>query len=291
MTTAFFMPARGEDAAPIFNELRPRELSRFFDELEYLFKRAAITSEADKKNYTLRYVDFDIEEFDDPTKTYAEFKAGILDRYPEASEENRYCFSDIDILIDKRLQLGINSVKDLADFTMRFLAITNWLIDKGQLRDLEQQRTYIRVFPSSLLPSILTRLQIKFFDHHPRIPYKVSDVYEAALFVLRCASPSVYRNQYSLSDMDALIGERLRLGIYCVNDLADFHTQFLATTKWLIDRQQLCDLEQRRSYIRAFPPSILTRLQIKLPNHHPHIPHKVSDIYEAALFVLRSAEA
>ena len=200
MTTTFFMPARGEDAAPIFNKLKSRELPRFFDELEYLFVRAAITSEADKKRHTLRYVDFDIEllwraipEFTDPTKTYDEFKAGILYFYPDASEDNRYSLSDIDILIGERRRLGINSVNDLADFHMRFIAITNWRIERRQLSDLEQRRCYIRAFPPSLLTSILTRLQIKFPDQHPDIPYKVSDVYEAALFVLGFASPSVHR--------------------------------------------------------------------------------------------------
>ena len=95
------MPARGEDTAPIFNKFEPRELPRFFDELEYLFMRAAITTEADKKRHTLRYVHFDIEllwrAFADPTKTYADFKAGILYFYPDASEDDRYSLSDYDL--------------------------------------------------------------------------------------------------------------------------------------------------------------------------------------------------
>ena len=78
---------------------------------------------------------------------------------------------------------------------MRFLAITNWRIDRGQLSDLEQRFSYIRAFPPSLLTSILTRLQIKFPDQHLDTPYKVSDVYEAALFILGFASASVH--QYS----------------------------------------------------------------------------------------------
>ena len=150
------MPARDEDTAPIFNKLKARELPRFFDELEYLFARAAITSEADKKRHTLRYVDFDIEllwrtipEFSDPTKTYDEFKAAILHFYPDASEDNQYSFNDIDILIGERLRLGINSINDLANFHMRFLAITNWRIERRQLSDFEQRRIYIRAFPYS----------------------------------------------------------------------------------------------------------------------------------------------
>ena len=100
----------------------------------------------------------------------------------------------------------------------------------------------------------------------------------------------VYRDQYSLSDLDILIGEQLRLGIHSADGLADFHMRFLAITNWLIDKQRLSDLEQQRSYIRAFSPllftSILTQLQIKFPDQHPDLPYKVSDVYEAAQFVL-----
>lgn len=135
-----------------------------------------------------------------------------------------------------------------------------------------------RTFPLSLLPPNFARLQIKLPDHPCTISYKVSEVYEAALYDLRLASATAYLKQYSLGDMDALIGERLRLGIGSVNDLADFHMRFLATTNWFIKRGPLSDLEQQRNYIRAFPPSllplILARLQVKLPDHHLHIPYK-----------------
>jgi hypothetical protein len=112
-----------------------------------------------------------------------------------------------------------------------------------------------------------------------------------ALFVLLSKPAPVYRNQYSLSDMDILTGERLRLGIHSADELADFHMRFLAITNWLINRRQLSDLEQQRSYIQAFQSSlltpILTRLQIKFPDQHPDAPYKVSDVYEAAKFTLR----
>ena len=289
------MPACGEDAAPVFNKLKPRELPKFFDELEYLFERADIQRGKDKKRHTLRYVDFETEELwraiPEFAGSYNKFKAAILNLYPDASEDNRYCLGDIDILIGERLRLGINSVNDLADFNTRFLVTTSWLIDRQQLSDLEQRRSYIRAFPPSLLTSILARLQIKFPNRLG--PYKVSSVYNAALFVLRSTPTPVCRNQYSLRDMDILIGEQLRLGIASADGLVDFHKRFLTITNWLIEQRLLSDLEQQRSYIRAFPPPlltpILTRLQIKFPDQHPDMPYKVSDIQETALTVLRFA--
>ena len=61
------MPCRGEDTAPIFNKLKPRELPKFFDQLDCLFMRAKIPYLQNDfasycKRQILHYVDFEIEE-------------------------------------------------------------------------------------------------------------------------------------------------------------------------------------------------------------------------------------
>ena len=79
-TTQFYMPFRGERIAPSYNKSKPRELVRFFRELEHLFVLASVTSEEEKKEQTLRHVDFEVEEFwrtlpefRNPLATYEEF--------------------------------------------------------------------------------------------------------------------------------------------------------------------------------------------------------------------------
>jgi hypothetical protein len=91
------MPARGEHAAPKFDKSKPRELSRFFDELEYLFPRIPTATETEKKKQVLRYVDFDIEqiwktfpEYPNALATYLQFKDVILIHYPDASGDYVY---------------------------------------------------------------------------------------------------------------------------------------------------------------------------------------------------------
>ena len=188
------MPARGERAAPSFDKTKPRELVRFFEELEYLFERAALTQDAEKKKHVLRYVDFEVEqiwktftEYTDPTKTYLEFKTAILVHYPDMTGDYVYSLRDMDSLIGERQRLGITTTIDLADYHLKFLSITSWLIEKQQLGSLEQQRGYLRGFQPRLLGSINNRLQMKFPDHHPNIPHTVQDVYEAARFILQSA--------------------------------------------------------------------------------------------------------
>jgi hypothetical protein len=90
----------------------------------------------------------------------------------------------MDLLIGERQHLSINSTKDLSEYHLQFIAITTWLISKGQLGNLEQQRAYIRAFQLPLLSAIMNCLQFKNADHHSNVPHKVEAVYEAACFVL-----------------------------------------------------------------------------------------------------------
>jgi metal-sulfur cluster biosynthetic enzyme len=191
----FHMPARGERAAPTFDRTKPRELIRFFEELEYLFDRASLNDEAEKKKHVLRYVDFEVEqlwktfpEYTDGTKTYQHFKAAILIHYPDASGDYVYSLRDVDLLIGERQRLGISNMNDLSDFHLKFLSITSWLIEKQQLGTLEQQRSYLRAFQPRLLGAINNRLQMKSPDHHPNVPHTIKDVYEAARFILQSAT-------------------------------------------------------------------------------------------------------
>jgi hypothetical protein len=109
------------------------------------------------KKQVLCYVDFSTKqiwkpfpEFLDDNKTYQNFKDVILVHYFDASGNFIYSIRDMDLLIGERQCLGINSTKDLSDYHLQSIVITTWLISKGQLGDIEQQRAYIRAFQSPL---------------------------------------------------------------------------------------------------------------------------------------------
>ena len=147
------MPARGEHTAPAFDTAKPRELSRFFAELEYLFKCADLDSDSDKKEHVLRYVNFETEqiwktfpEYTNATQTYQQFKDAILIHYPDATGDYVHSLRNMDLLIGERQRVGITASTDLSDYHLKFIAITTWLIDKQQLGNLEQEHAYIRAF-------------------------------------------------------------------------------------------------------------------------------------------------
>jgi hypothetical protein len=109
MATTYTMPMHNERAAPTFDSSKPRELSRYFEDIEQLMKRATISDQQDMKKQVLRYVDFSTEqiwktfpEFLDDNKTYQDFKDAILVHYPDASGDFVYSIRDMDLLIGKR---------------------------------------------------------------------------------------------------------------------------------------------------------------------------------------------
>src|ERR1700678_950914 len=191
MAQSFYMPMRGERTAPLFDSNRARDLPKAFTELERLFRRANITDDNKKKKQVVYYTDIDTEqiwqyipEFDDPTSTYADFKNAIMEFYPKVAEF-LYSITDIDSLTDERQQTGMTTVQDLSDYHLQFMAITTWLIKKGQLCKRGQKRAYIRAFPAQLQSRIITRLQFSNPKHHPGIPYPVTEVYNTARTILQ----------------------------------------------------------------------------------------------------------
>ncbi|KAJ6564457.1 hypothetical protein B0H19DRAFT_889503, partial [Mycena capillaripes] len=186
------MPARGDRNAPQFDSRKPHELRRYFTNLEFLFTRAAVTDDTEKKKHATRFLSVDdqeiweaLETFTDITKTYADFKASVLKLYAGNDEDCRFELGDLDALIGQYSRVGILSMEDLTTFYRQFLRITTYLIGKNRLSAAEQSRLFLRAMqPASFALEVRRRLQIKQPDVHPADPYALADLYEAAEFVL-----------------------------------------------------------------------------------------------------------
>ncbi|KAF7336287.1 hypothetical protein MVEN_02177000 [Mycena venus] len=97
--------------------------------------------------------------------------------------------------------------------------------------------------------------------------------------------------RFSLSDLDALIGQYARTGILSKEDLTSFYRRFLRITTYLVNKGRLSPAEQSRAFLRAMQPASLSleirqRLQIKKPDIHPEDPYALTDLLEAAEFVI-----
>jgi hypothetical protein len=191
------MPLWNERTALTFDNTKPRELPRFFEDVEQLFDCANVTNKSEKKQYIVWYVDYSTEqmwktflEFKSAEASYNQFKKAILVHYPDAADDFIYSLHDMDILIGERYRKGIMTSVDLSDYHLQFVTITSWLIKKNQLGILEQQWAYVWAFQLQLLSSIMNQLQLKYQDHHLNTPYKIEHIYEAAWFILQ-SSPTI----------------------------------------------------------------------------------------------------
>ena len=108
MAAPFTMPMHNEHVAPTFNSAKPRDLSRYFEDLELLMRCTKIATEEEKKKQVLQYVNFNTKqiwktfpEFINNNKTYNEFKDAILIHYPNATGNSVYSIRDMDLLISE----------------------------------------------------------------------------------------------------------------------------------------------------------------------------------------------
>src|SRR6202789_1642438 len=101
--------------------------------------------------------------------------------------------------------------------------------------------------------------------------------------------------KWSISNMDKLVGEQLRIGIFNASDLGLYFRAFYNITKFLTTKNRISDAEQSRAFVRGFQPGlwshIARRLEFKYPNNSPENPYPLDDIHEAAKFVLAGSNS
>jgi len=185
------MPARGHSSAPKFDSKVPRELPRYFAELEVLFQKCKINDDQEKKIWARHYTDIDtadtwsfLPECTDNTKSYNEFVQAVKRMYPGTSDTRRWTIADMDKLIGEQLRIGIHSISELSSFYLKFYKVTQFLVSKGSMATTEQSRAFMRAFQPTLVRRIMHRLEVKFPDKYQDDHYDLKDIYEAATFVL-----------------------------------------------------------------------------------------------------------
>jgi hypothetical protein len=192
------MPPRGHRTAPSFSPDQPRELRRYFQELDSLFTQCSIADDQAKKKLACRYLDVDSAELweslteYDPTKSYADFIAAVYKLYPGSEDERKWSISDMDKLVGEQLRVGIYDASELGIYYRAFFAITQFLRTKNRISEAEQSRAFVRGFQPDLWNKIARRLELKFPDQYPDDPYPLSDIHAAAQFVLHGTTPAVF---------------------------------------------------------------------------------------------------
>lgn len=188
------MPARNSNSAPKFDSKNPRTLTRYFTELELLFRAAQIVDPQTKKEHVLRYLENDdYEIWSSLTEaqygySYSEFKTAVMDSYPGAEVTRKYNLSDVTELTDKWRREGITTSQGLGEYYRDFRNITNYLIGQSRLSEMEQRRMFVRGFSQDFLDRIAYKLQTTHPEVDPEDGFGMDAVYKAALALLRGSS-------------------------------------------------------------------------------------------------------
>jgi len=66
--------------------------------------------------------------------------------------------------------------------------------------------------------------------------------------------------KFSIADMDKLVGEQLRTGIYSDKDLGNYYRSFYSITQFLFAKNRLSTAEQSRAFVRGFQPDLWGRI-------------------------------
>ena len=137
--------ARSERSAPSFNDNQPKELERYFANLETLLDRHTVNADQEKKQAMLKYLKIRTENlwkmtkaWTNLTKTYDEFKAEVFKLYLGSSSDRTYMMQDLDLIIGHYARISILTSTDLGEYYRRFLLISRYLISKNRLSTQKQ---------------------------------------------------------------------------------------------------------------------------------------------------------
>ena len=138
------MPLSGEHIAPRFDSSKPREICKFWEDIETHSERSGIMDN-ECKPWVLQYVDLDTcnfwESFEEASldkKTYEEFKAKINKYYPKADVTCRHTTAELLAYIDQALSDNIWDKDKYATFARGFMQKSQYLLKKEVISKNEQ---------------------------------------------------------------------------------------------------------------------------------------------------------
>ena len=185
------MPPRGHATAPTFDPANPRNLRRFFLDVEALFERSGVEDEQQKKVWVVRYLPIEVAElceslpaYSGEGHSYQQFKTAVIALYPGAGDDRKFSMAEVEALVAQRAKSPITNVVELSSYYRDFYTMTTYLIAQGRCSKSEQSRLFVRGIAEPLWERIQKRLELKDPDHYPDDPYDVDKVYEAATFIL-----------------------------------------------------------------------------------------------------------
>ncbi|KAI0070238.1 hypothetical protein K474DRAFT_1609064 [Panus rudis PR-1116 ss-1] len=157
------MPARTHPSAPRFNG-DGRQLKRYFKDVEELLRGAQIFDLPTRVYHAKRYADpLDAESWIGANiaaaTTWDQWKEAVIALYPEASEDWKYSYGNLDRLTQEFRKKGIFAKTELGNYHRRFKAISDFLLGKGRVSQTQINLEFPKGFHDSLRTEVEARLK------------------------------------------------------------------------------------------------------------------------------------
>ncbi|KAI8978831.1 hypothetical protein BD414DRAFT_421592 [Trametes punicea] len=244
------MPLRGASGAPSFDPAHPHTLLDFFEELGYMLDEANVEDDQKRKEYAVRYAPgqhkllwrgFTSFAEGEP---YEDFKKEVIKEYLGDDGKRLYSLGDLKILVSDAAKAGFRSSSEFKTYSRNFRIVADYLVKHSVLRNEERDRLFIKGLPEQLQRAVLDRLKVKCPDVlAPREPYSVTQVTEAAEFVLDAQDDDAPTERATTRTADA-VSPQVKTE---VSELAD---AFKTTLVALLQQQR----SSSASPIRQGPP-------------------------------------
>ncbi|PPR06051.1 hypothetical protein CVT26_007514 [Gymnopilus dilepis] len=179
---------RTHEAAPKFDG-HPSSVLRYLHEIYFLGKLYSY-SDYQIIRSTIFYLpdnEFELWGFmpEADGSDWLAFKTAILRLYPEANQDRKYTFADLELLTEKYAETGsMNDVLQFGDYYRDFLRISSFLKSKNRLTDSESASLFLQGFPVALRRDVRQQLRLKYPDHYLDDPWTFDQVSNASMFVI-----------------------------------------------------------------------------------------------------------
>ena len=184
------MPHRSIQNAPKCNEKTPAFLPCFLEDVNILGTAASIM-DLEKICAAIRYADLKevegwklLDEVTANPPDWVNFAQAVKKLYPGCEGANRYCWADIQYLVQEFRAKPMHTLENLGEYQRKFVKIARILISSCKLLDLDRDTLFLSSLLADLETQVHQCLLITKSTHHPSDPYPIADIVEATQFLL-----------------------------------------------------------------------------------------------------------
>ncbi|TFK78559.1 hypothetical protein K466DRAFT_467032, partial [Polyporus arcularius HHB13444] len=179
------MPYRGSRKAPTFDPGDPLTVARFFDDLDWMFRRSHIDDDVERLDYVLSYVpnvvwrQWQVLASLPESTTYDSFKTMVLDLYPEAEDSHVLSWKSYKELVAERRSQLFASLEDYAAFYRDFFPLSCSLVSRQYMVERTRSADLLSLLHGEQLSRVTTRLSILFPDLHRDALWPIAAINDA----------------------------------------------------------------------------------------------------------------